>query len=54
MHERQQDTMSYIRKYGHPDLFITTTTNLICPEIEDNLLPGQDPHDCPVIVACVF
>ena len=24
MHERQQDAMSYVRKYGHPDLFITT------------------------------
>ena len=27
MHERRQDTMTYVRKYGHPDLFITTTTN---------------------------
>ena len=27
MHERQQDAMSYVRKYGHPDLFITITTN---------------------------
>ena len=24
MRERQQDAMSYVRKYGHPDLFITT------------------------------
>ena len=28
MHEHQQDAMTYVRKYGHPDLFITTTTNL--------------------------
>ena len=54
MHERQQDAMSYVRKYGHPDLFITTTTNPNWPEIKDNLLPGQDPQDCPDIVARVF
>ena len=45
MHERQQDAMSYVKKYGHPDLFITTTTNPSWPEIKDNLLPGQDPQD---------
>ena len=54
MHERQQDAMSYVRKYGHPDLFITTTTNPSWPEIKDNLLPGQDPQDRPDIVARVF
>ena len=40
MHERQQDALSYVRKYGHPDLFITTATNPSWPEIKDNLLPG--------------
>ena len=54
MHERQQDAMTYIRKYGHPDLFITTRTNPNWPEIRNNLLPGQDPQDCPDIVARVF
>ena len=54
MHEHQQDAMSYVRKYGDPDLFITTTTNPSWPEIKDNLLPGQDPQDRPDIVACVF
>ena len=54
MHERQQDAMSYVRKYGHPDLFITTTTNPSWPEIKDNLLPGQDPQDRPDMVARVF
>ena len=54
MHERQQDAMTYVRKYGHPDLFITTTTNPNWPEIKDNLLPSQDPHDRPDIVARVF
>ena len=45
MHKRQQDVMSYVRKYGHPDLFINTTTNSSCPEIKNNLLPVQDPQD---------
>ena len=54
MHEHQQDAMAYVRKYGHPDLFITTTTNPNWPEIKDNLLPGQDPQDRPDIVADVF
>ena len=45
MYECQQDAMSYVRKYRHPDLFITTTTNPSWPEIKDNLLPGQDPQD---------
>ena len=49
MHERQQDAMIYVRKYGHPDLFITTTTNPNWSEIKDNLLPGR-----PDIVARVF
>ena len=46
--------MSCIRKYGHPDLFITTTTNPNWPEIKNSLLPGQDPQDHPDIVARVF
>ena len=51
MHERQQDALTYVRIYGHPDLFITTTSN---PNIKNNLLPGQDPQDHPDIVACIF
>ena len=54
MHERQQDAMTYVRMYGYPDLFITTTTNPNWPEIKDNLLPGQDPQDHPDIVPRVF
>jgi len=53
MHERQQDAMNYVRKHGHPDLFITTKTNPNWPEIRNSLLPGQDPQDRPDIVACV-
>ena len=51
MHEHLQDAMSYVRKYGHPNLFITTTTNPNWPGIKDSLLPGQDHPD---IVAHVF
>ena len=40
IHERQQDAMTYVRKYGHPDLFITMTCNPNWPEIKNNLLPG--------------
>ena len=54
IHEHQQNAMSCVRKYGHPDLFIATTTNPNWPEIKDGLLPGQDPHDRPDIVAHVF
>ena len=54
MHKRQQDAMIYVKKYGHPDLFITTTTNPNWPEIKNSLLPGQDPQDRPDIVARVF
>ncbi|XP_065918817.1 uncharacterized protein [Dysidea avara] len=54
MYERQQDAMTYVRKYGHPDLFITMTTNPNWPEIRNNLLPGQEPLDCPDLVAHAF
>ena len=38
-------TMFYIKNYGHPDLFITTTTiNPNWPEIKDNLFM-QEPGD---------
>ena len=54
MHECQQDAMSYVRKYGHPDLFITITCNPNWPEIKSNLLPGQESKDRPDLVARVF
>ena len=54
MHERQQHAMTYVRKYGAPDLFITMTCNPNWPEIHNNLLPGQKPKDRPDLVARVF
>ena len=54
MHECQQDAMSYVRLNGHPDLFITVTTNPNWVEIRDSLLIEQDPPDRPDIVERVF
>ncbi|XP_071941100.1 uncharacterized protein [Antedon mediterranea] len=54
MHERQQDSITYIRAYGRPSLFITTTTNPKWKEIVNNLLPNQNPNDRPDIVVHVL
>jgi len=54
MHERTQDAMTYVRKYGRPDLFITFTCNPKWKEIEDELFLGQKPHDRHDIVSRVF
>ena len=54
MHERNQDAIAYVRKFGKPSLFITSTTNPKWAEIMENLLPHQSPVDRPDIVARVF
>ena len=54
MHEKAQDAMAYVRKYGRPDLFITFTCNSKWPEIINHLLPNQHAKDRPDIVARVF
>ena len=41
MHEKTQDAMTYVRKYGRPDLFITFTCNPSWPEIKNELMRGQ-------------
>ena len=46
--------MTYAKKYGVPDLFITMTCNPNWPEIQNNLLPGQKAKECPDLVAQVF
>ena len=38
MHERQMDAITYVRKYGRPNLFITMTTNPKWSEITTILL----------------
>jgi ATP-dependent DNA helicase PIF1 len=54
MHERTQDGMTYVRVYGHPDLFITITCNSKWKEISDQLMPGQQPKDRHDLIARVF
>ncbi|GBO22844.1 hypothetical protein AVEN_215856-1 [Araneus ventricosus] len=47
MHEYAQDSMTYVRSYGRPDLFITFTCNPAWSEIKE-LTDGQtstDRHD---------
>lgn len=54
MHEYTQDAMSYVRKYGRPDLFITFTCNPQWDDIKKNLFDGQAPTDRHDITARVF
>ena len=54
MHARQADAMAYVRKMGRPCFFITMTCNPKWQEIVENLLPGQQPHDRPDLIAKVF
>jgi len=54
MHEYTQDALTYVRKYGRPDLFITFTFNPAWPEIEYHLHHGQSSADRHNLIACVF
>lgn len=54
MHERTQDAMTYVRKYGRPDLFITFTCNPKWTEIQEALSARQKPQDRHDIIARIF
>lgn len=54
MHERTQDAMTYVRKYGRPELFITLTCNPKWNDVQSVLLYGQKPQDRQDILARVF
>jgi hypothetical protein len=54
MHEYAQDAMAYVRNYGRPDLFITSTCNSAWHEIKEELLVGQSPTDRHDLTARVF
>lgn len=54
MFEYAQDAMTYVRKYGRPDLFITFTCNASWPEIKEELFYGQSAADRHDIIARVF
>lgn len=49
-----QDSMSIVSAFGKPDIFVTFTCNPGWREIQEQLLPGQNFHDRPEIVARVF
>lgn len=50
----RQDAMSYVRKFGLPDLFITFTCNPQWAVIKNNLFNGQNQTDRHDIAARVF
>lgn len=54
MQEYTQDAMTYVRKFGRPDLFITFTCNPSWDEIKENLFEGQTASDRHDIIARVF
>ncbi|XP_050338246.1 uncharacterized protein LOC126764622 [Bactrocera neohumeralis] len=54
VHEYAQDVMSYVRKYGRPDLFITFTCNPKWSDIQNNLFDGQSTTNRHDINARVF
>ncbi|XP_056688781.1 uncharacterized protein [Spinacia oleracea] len=54
MHQRYQDAMALVHKFGKPDLFLTMTCNPSWPEIQSELLAGQVPNDRPDLLTRVF
>lgn len=48
------DSLAVAAAKGAPTFFITMTTNVDWPEIRNNLLPGHNWTDDPVLVARVF
>ena len=54
MFELYQDSMSIVRKYGKPDLFITFTCNPKWEEISSALLFNQKATDRPDLIVRVF
>ena len=49
-----QDAMAIVNEKGKPDIFLTMTCNPNWPEIQENLLAGQQASDRPDLVARVF
>ncbi|KAL8585058.1 hypothetical protein ACOMHN_013075 [Nucella lapillus] len=54
IHEKQNDAMAYIRKFGCADLFITMTCNPKWTDITENLLPRQAANDRPDTISRFF
>ncbi|XP_058797015.1 uncharacterized protein LOC131667548 [Phymastichus coffea] len=54
MQQCYQDAMAIVNEKGKPDIFLTITCNPKWPEIQENLLSGQQACERPDIVARVF
>ena len=54
LNQQFQSAMCICRKFRKPDLFITHTFNPNCPELQSQLLDGQQAHDRPDLVARCF
>jgi helitron helicase-like protein len=54
MYEYTKDAMTYVRKYGRPDLFITFTCNPKREEMQVKLMPGHTHYDRYDLLARVF
>nr|XP_027090265.1 uncharacterized protein LOC113711301 [Coffea arabica] len=54
MRRRYLDAMSFVQKYGKPDIFLTMTCNPAWKEIQDNLKYHEKPQDRPDLLARVF
>lgn len=46
--------MAFCQHYGKPNLFTTFTANPKWPEIQGQLISGQQPNYRPDIIATVF
>ncbi|XP_074362086.1 uncharacterized protein LOC141702285 [Apium graveolens] len=56
MHQNFQDTLAVCQYVGHPDIFLTMTSNLLWDEIQKMIkfVPGCISPNCPNIVSRVF
>ncbi|XP_048498300.1 uncharacterized protein LOC125496773 [Beta vulgaris subsp. vulgaris] len=54
MHQRYQDVMALVQKFGKPDIYLTMTCNPSWLEIQSKLLPGQVSNDRPDLLTRVF
>ena len=54
MHGIFQDSMAIAWYFKKIDLFIIMTANPQWLEVQQELLPGQKPSDCPDLIAWVF
>ncbi len=54
MRQKMHDIIAISNSIGHPDVFLTITSNPRWPEIEESLLPGQCACDRPDLCNRVF